>query len=188
MKKILILMVFCLLSIGAIAQEHLTFKGIPIDGSLSSFVTKLKTQGFKVMSSDTSFAQLEGNFGGELCTILVNTTKKTGIVYNVCVALPESSSWSSIKNKYEEYKSSLTEKYTKPQSIEEFKDPYYEGDGYEMTALKTNKCTYISRFLLKNGIIYLSMTNLTNLFIIYEDNVNSEINKSEEKSKVYDDL
>lgn len=47
MRKIILLLCCAIISSITFAQtetEHLTFKGIPIDGSLDSFVQKLKTQ------------------------------------------------------------------------------------------------------------------------------------------------
>lgn len=47
MRKIILLLCCAIISSITFAQtesEHLTFKGIPIDGSLNSFVRKLKTQ------------------------------------------------------------------------------------------------------------------------------------------------
>ena len=54
MKKVLLsFVVFLLTIVSCMAQKHLTFKGIPIEGSMSSFCQKLVAKGFaKVQGSD----------------------------------------------------------------------------------------------------------------------------------------
>lgn len=43
-----------LLAVTATAQPHLSFKGIPITGSMTSFCQQLKTKGFTQISSDNN--------------------------------------------------------------------------------------------------------------------------------------
>ena len=50
MKKICLAILTVVLSFTAFAQtttEHLTFKNVPIDGTLNQFVTNMKAAGFK---------------------------------------------------------------------------------------------------------------------------------------------
>lgn len=54
MKKILASLAVFLAVINIMAQEHLSFKGIPIEGSMTEFCQKLKTKGF------TSIGQVWG--------------------------------------------------------------------------------------------------------------------------------
>ena len=47
MKRNLFLLLFAIATLSTFAQttsEHLTFKGVPIDGTLTEFVSKLKTE------------------------------------------------------------------------------------------------------------------------------------------------
>lgn len=53
-------------------------------------------------------------------------------------------SWNILKAKYIYYKDIFTEKYGKSAFYELFSYPYDEGDGFEMTALRVDKCTYMS--------------------------------------------
>ena len=46
MKKILITLTVLFAVIDIMAQEHLSFKGIPIEGSMTEFCQKLKSKGF----------------------------------------------------------------------------------------------------------------------------------------------
>ena len=52
--------------------KELEFLGIPIDGSVASFVEKLKAKGYRVVSQTTTTAELRGNFWlFENCTIIL---------------------------------------------------------------------------------------------------------------------
>lgn len=42
------------------AQEHLSFKGIPIEGSMTEFCQKLKTKGFTSIGQETISLCLQG--------------------------------------------------------------------------------------------------------------------------------
>ncbi len=46
MKKIIATLIVLFIAINIMAQEHLTFKGIPIEGSMTEFCQKLKTNSF----------------------------------------------------------------------------------------------------------------------------------------------
>ena len=46
MKKIFTILAMLFAVINIMAQEHLSFKGIPIEGSITTFCQKLKTKGF----------------------------------------------------------------------------------------------------------------------------------------------
>lgn len=51
----------------ALAQndsEHMTFKGIPIDGALNEFVAKMKQAGFTYIVTQDGIAVFQGDFAG----------------------------------------------------------------------------------------------------------------------------
>ena len=59
MKKILMLFTACLMAMMMNAQtanEHLKFKGVPIDGTLSQYVQKMKTAGFSMLGMENGAA------------------------------------------------------------------------------------------------------------------------------------
>ena len=93
MKKILLFLVLCFISIFSMAQTDVTkFLGIPVDGSKSEMIRKLKTKGFK--QSPDAADVLTGKFNGmdvnvhivtnndKVCRIMVydkNTMNETDI-------------------------------------------------------------------------------------------------------------
>ena len=72
----LIFAVAFVLSSFAQTTEHLKFKGVPIDGTLSEYVLKMKQAGFHLIETDDGVAVLEGEFAGYRgCLIGVKTFK-----------------------------------------------------------------------------------------------------------------
>ena len=54
MRKLIVLLAFMVITLTSYAQsgsEHLTFKGIPIEGSMTEFCQKLKNKGFTSIGS-----------------------------------------------------------------------------------------------------------------------------------------
>lgn len=162
--------------------------GIPIDGSYASFVAQLKAKGFKETS--VGGADLEGQFSGSNRTVYVYCTPITEKVYRVTVTLHKSSSWSSLKSIYSEFKELLTNKYGEPFGGETFTQPYYEGDGYEMTALLADKCNYTQIYSTESGRIMLWISKVFDgsVLLMYNDNINSDLNDAEQSSIKYNDL
>ena len=102
MKKLFIMMLLCAMSVCATAQEHMSFKGIPMDCDLITFVSKLEAKGFTNQrnTSETS-AWIKGNFAGiDDCEILILSTSTSKLVWKVVVYFPEQISWYSLKREY----------------------------------------------------------------------------------------
>ena len=73
MKKIFSVLLLLLLSISIYAQQNVTkFLGIPVDGSKTAMIQKLKAKGF---TYNTTTGFLEGVFNGEKVYILIQTNK-----------------------------------------------------------------------------------------------------------------
>jgi hypothetical protein len=43
-------------------SEHLSFKGVPIDGTLNEYVSKMKNSGFTLIGIEDGVAMLKGDF------------------------------------------------------------------------------------------------------------------------------
>jgi len=71
MKKILLVVLACMLSVVLYAQNNVTkFLGIPVDGTKSSMIQKLKAKGFTYNSVNDC---LEGEFNGKSVRLFVLT-------------------------------------------------------------------------------------------------------------------
>ncbi len=194
MKKILTAIAFVLLSCSMLnAQEgHLKIKGIPIEGNLSTFMSKLKATGLKAASFG-GVECLEGKFAGTSdCYFLFGASQTSKTVFRVAVIMPEETSWRSLKGQYESVKDNYSSKYGNGRSYEWFDSPYYEGDGYEMQALKKDKCNYTTFFDAPGGSIKIEIQSWAPsagiVLITYEDEKGMAIAKAENNAIVNDDI
>ncbi len=116
MKHFLFICLLAVYGCTTMAQNHQTFKGVPIDGKTSAFVNQLKHKGFH---ADDNSGILMGSFAGyDDCEITVLSSAQTDIVYGVRVQIPMCRANDDFRLMiYEEYKklqAALTEKYGEP--------------------------------------------------------------------------
>lgn len=187
MKKIVVTL-FLLMSftlIFAQSSEHLKFKGVPIDGTLSEYVSKMKQAGFQLIGTDNGVALLEGEFAGYRgCLIAVSTLKSVNVVNTIGVVFPARENWSSLEGDYEHLKSMLTEKYGEPSDVVEkfqgYGDP--QTDQEKWINIMTDNYTWYTIFETENGDIQLSLEkgDYGEYFVLlkYFDKINTEAVRS----------
>ena len=170
------------------SSEHLTFKGIPVDGTLNEFVLKMKKSGFTLVNSKDGVAMLEGDFAAyKGCIIVVSTLKQKDLVSKIVVVFPECDTWSSLSSNYYIIKELLTEKYGEPTEIVEKFDTYSEpeSDNDKMYEVGMNNCKYHTTYETKKGSIQLSIRNdgflRSFVMLSYHDKINSEIIRQKAK-------
>lgn len=186
--KNLLLFVILMLSISVFSQDHLKFKNIPIDGNINAFSKELVKQGFTLLESKGSSIILKGEFAGKQCNIVVVGTKKTLLTWKVYISFDKENLWSSLKSKYYELKEQYTTKYGDGKSYEFFSNPYFEGDGYETTALSVDKCTWSTFWETKVGNISISIQASQNIGISYEDIKNTVVMDQEKNEIISNDI
>ncbi len=60
-------------------SKHLTFKGVPLDGTLDEFVLKMKKSGFEHIGTEKGYALLQGDFASyKGCSLGVSNSKGKG--------------------------------------------------------------------------------------------------------------
>jgi len=190
MKNKLLYLLFLIATSILFAQDkrHLTFKGVPINGSLKSFVTELQKTGLKYVSTLDGNAQFEGEFAGySNCTVYA--ISKNDLVFKVGVLFPDQDSWTLLSNNYFNIKRLLTEKYGDPIIVkEEFENSYANDNNSKMNQVKFDNCRYYSSFMTLDGYIELSISNIgvSRCFVrlIYEDKINSDT----KEQQIKDDL
>lgn len=192
MKNTFVALFFSLTSCIGFAQtktdssSHLTFKGVPLDGTLDQYVTKMKQTGFSHISTKDGIAILKGDFAGyKDCIVAVSTLKQKDLVHKIGVMFSEKDTWSSLSGNYFQLKEMLTEKYGQPSiEVEKF-DMYKEpdDDGTKMFAVKYDNCKYHSFWEIDKGKIQLSIDHdgVTRCFVklVYFDKVNGEAIKKQ---------
>ena len=117
MKKSLLALIVMFFAITCMADEHLKFKGIPIEGSMKSFCQKLETKGFSKAVSDANSTIFRGDFAGSNATIGVVSDDDGENVSSVIVMFDGSDEWKVLLNTYNYYKDLYTRKYGDPTEV-----------------------------------------------------------------------
>lgn len=164
------------------SNTHLKFKGVPIDGTLAKFVTRMKRCGYEVSRMKEGRAKLCGDFADmKDCEVYVETLTGNDLVSSIAVVFCSSDDWSTLYDNYAHVKVLLKEKYGKPTScVEKFKSHYgmYPSDDLDrVISLRDGRCDYHSVHALDNGTIQLQIEhNGSNCYVVlnYYDKENSE--------------
>jgi hypothetical protein len=187
MKKGIMILLFTFLTIISFSQE---FIGIKVDGNINDVVEKFKGKGLKVSNrnSTPNVISMEGIVGNRNLELNIVCTPTTKIVWKFAVYLPKQTLWTSLESEYEEYLDLLTKKYGEPEKkYNFFSSPYEDGDGYEMTAVAVEKCTYAA-FWPENLGLFIEISKWKQVKINYENITNSAIARKEEaeiKNKIF---
>ncbi len=183
MKKHITLFIACLILAGSLfAQQHLSFKGVPIDGTLKSYTDAMVKAGFHYKLTQDGTALLTGDFAGyKGCTVGVSTLKNLDVVSRIAVLFPNKDTWSAVLGDYEHLKAMLTEKYGTPSdSQEKFTGHIGDYDNYfVMRALKYGEYVWYTTFTTELGDIELAIMsgteyNTAMVRLSYYDKANSE--------------
>jgi hypothetical protein len=173
------------------SSQHLTFKGVPLDGTLDQYVSKMKQNGFKLLSLDDGVAKLLGDFAGyKDCHVDVSTLKQKDLVHKIGVRFPGKDTWSTLSGNYFDLKQMLTEKYGKASDVVEKFDTYSQpkDDHSKLHEVKFDGCKYYSIWETDKGEIQSSIDHngLTSCFVklVYFDKINS----ATVKKQAIDDL
>ena len=171
-------------------NKHLSFKGVPINGTLNEYVSKMEEKGFESISEEDRAVVLQGDFASyKDCTIGVFTLDDLNLVSQIKVIFPECETWASLSKDYFYLKELLLTKYGNPSDVkEEFQsNAYTKDDNFKMAAVRMNTCSYYTTFELENGTIQLSIENQNNfasVMLIYTDRINGD----RMRAKAIDDL
>ncbi len=189
--KHLVLIILAALSVAAYAQsEHLTFKGVPIDGTLAEYTEKMQEKGFHYLYSENGLTILQGDFAGyKNCQIAVSTLDNMDLVSTIAVIFTTHDTWGNLYGNYANLKEMLSEKYGRPSMVvEKFQSSYVDDDSRKMYEVGMDRCKYYSIFKTKLGTIELSINKadfrVGMVVLRYQDKINS----TETRAAAMDDL
>ncbi len=180
MKKVLVALICLLMMGGIMAQEHLKFKGVPIDGTLKQYTEAMKKAGFEYQLTQDGISLLRGDFAGyKGCMVGVSTLKNCDVVNRIIVLFPERDTWTSLIGDYEHFKSLLTTKYGEPDSnLEEFTTYTGDNNGLKMSALHDDEVVWYTAWSEDLGDIELTIVGSSYgngcVRLSYFDKANSE--------------
>lgn len=180
MKKLLISILMILATLAVFAQgEHLTFKGVPIDGTKKAFTAALTGTGCTFAGERDGVLIFTGSFTTyDNCIICARAAHDN--VYMVSVFLHPYNSWERIFSEYTFLKGILVSKYGDPaSSTEEFQgyeQPMTDSDRF--LRLQLGDCNFESQFSAESkGTILLKMASSSGtpiIFLSYYDAVNQQ--------------
>jgi hypothetical protein len=189
MKNAIASLIFVITTIVSLAQAqanketsgHLTFKGVPIDGTLGEYTVKMEMSGFTQMSTEDGVSILQGDFASyKNCVVGVATLKQKDLVNRITVIFPEQDTWSGLSSNYFSLQEMLTEKYGKPaDSEEQFDGLVPRDDNSKMHDVKMDRCKYYTTYETEKGSIQLSIEHdgfiRCYVQLSYYDKINGEI-------------
>lgn len=182
MKKLIVSFTFVLIALTSYAQsssEHLTFKGIPIEGSMTEFCQKLKAKGFTSIGNENNLALFMGDFTGRNATIGVTATDDGKSVFAVAVLFDPSGEWNTLVNTYSYYKDLYTRKYGKPTISKEKNPALSDSNTALMAEVHQGTVVWGSAWEVTGGDIELSIEKTSGVYeglvvIRYRDSQNVE--------------
>lgn len=153
MKTVVTLFTVLLAHLSLIAQEHLSFKGVPIEGSMTEFCQKLKAKGLKLFDSSKSLSTFDGEFTGRSATIYAAANDDGKNVHSVMVAFEPSDEWNTLVNTYDYYKNLYTKKYGEPKRSNEYNPSRSDSNTALMAEVYQGTVEYISIWEVTGGFI-----------------------------------
>lgn len=166
-------------------NRSISFKGVPIDGTLNEYVSKMKTAGFSYLRMQDGTAILQDDSAGfKSCTVGVSTLKAVNVVSTIGVIFPSHDDWSSLESDYDHLKSMLTQKYGEPADVvEQFQGRITPKTNNEkLHELMMDRCTWYTTFETSKEDIQLSLQkgDLGQYFVLlkYYDKINTDTVRS----------
>lgn len=192
MKLFLLYLLFLTTSFTSFSQiksdtsRHLTFKGVPINGTLDEYVSKMTMSGFTLTESKNGISILKGDFASyKSCIVEVSTLITKDLVSKIAVRFPDSDTWEILSNNYANLKNMLNEKYGNASNSSETFQAHSqpESDYLKITYVKSDQCKYHSTYETEKGSIHLSIEHdrFLRCFVrlVYFDKINSEAVKKQ---------
>lgn len=158
-KTIAILISTCaLLLAGAFCAgaqtEHLTFKGVPIDGTISEVCKELENKGLTFISADETMGVLKGTFAG-YSNCFIGVSGREGRAAGVTVLFSDCSSWNEVSGQYFALKDALEQKYGEPSNCVERFETSPSSDFMKYYAATNGQCIYATTFSVAGGKVTL---------------------------------
>lgn len=184
----------CLSSFAQTDSSHLCFDGIPIDGTLSSFVSRMQEKGYrqtqkkKLSGQDTAmmrgrFASIKGSF------IIGSVQGEEDLVYQV-IAMFAGKDWSDLLSRYRRLKDELFHVYGAPvKCIEGLHPNSLSNDNVSgMQHNAGGKYIYIALFETPQGSVFLRVIRECGCVVaVYNDDINRVIADSVRRNRSAND-
>lgn len=124
-----------------IAQK---FNGVELNQNYQIVINQFIAKGWVQKEKETQYTTLNGKLLGEDVILTIYSTLTSRKVRKIVLFYTSSTSWESAVSLYDRKVETITSKYGEPKDVyEQFYDPYYLGDGYELQAFDKDKVQWI---------------------------------------------
>lgn len=171
------------------AERHMTFLGLPIDGTIYEFKDLMVDKGYRFLEERDQFCFLEGMFTGKDVTLVLVGTPLTKTIWKVLVKFKKEIYWADLKMSFLEYEDLYKKKYGEPtEKCETILPPHKEYiDDWEL-ALKNGLIEYHSIWDYAYGSIVLRISPFGTLQIFYQDELNDQKFQKESEMRNLDEI
>ena len=190
MKRIILCFAMIMMVISDMcAERHMTFLGLPIDGTIYEFKNLMVDKGFKFVEERDQFCFLEGMFTGKDVTFVLVGTPITKTIWKVMVKFKKEIYWADLQMSFREYEDLYKKKYGEPtEKCETILPPHKEYiDDWEL-ALKNGLIEYHSIWDYVYGSIVLRISPFGTLQIFYQDELNDQKFQKESEMRNLDEI
>lgn len=179
---VIILSLFGVISM--LAQEHMQFRGCPINGTEKQLRDSLQARDFHWGMDGFTLKGYIGYVAGEKMLITINTTPETQVVYSLTAHAAKQRDWEQLKKHYLEIKELLKQKYGRPSShSERFSKPALSRHA-KRKGVRKGRCEYRTTFRAPHGTVILYIDSDSRVCIEFQDGKNAEINEKEIMSEI----
>lgn len=179
MRKALFILLTICFAFSCFAQEHLSFKGIPITGSMTEFCKSLTQKGFTKIRTQDNATIFSGDFTGKSATIVVWATDNGKTVLSLAVFFDACEEWNLLTNTYDYYKELYSRKYGNPNFCKESNPANLDTNTSLMYELSQGTVVWASQWQPTGGSIELAIEKANGylqgwVVIRYHDTLNVE--------------
>lgn len=173
MKKLALTILTAILGISSYAQDHMTFKGIEINGTPTQMAKNLEKVGFSLIeSNDYKSTKMEGKFAGFDATINIIPNNE-GQAYAILAVYKEDlETWSQLQNRFSFLENILIEKYGEP--------THTTKDAENLALIYLDRGEWESIWITEKGniMLFISASNHRSgtVGLGYSDKINNEVN------------
>lgn len=162
------------------------FAGVELNQSYQIVINSFVAKGFVQYDKNTQYIVLKGKIVNEEVLLAIYPTITSRKCRKIACLYTSPDTWEESKTLYEKKCDIINTKYGIPTYVnEKFYDPYYEGDGYEIQAINSDKCEFLriwgDMLDYPNLTIGVEIGNEGIVMVTYEVKSNMELNDQELK-------
>lgn len=186
MKRISLLLFFIVCTL--CAQAHVKFYGVELTGDKDSFVSQLKSKGFRYISQSATKTSLEGVYKKLPCTVIVYSySKNIDLVYKLEVITKAYTQWDDLEEEFERLEEEIIDLYGDPTSQAKSILSPFEDEDQQMKAISLGCYNYYSEWKnIDSAIIRIGIKTNGSIEIRLTDRQSENTGKKMQRVSVED--